>query len=228
MFLKKSYIVILIIIFTCQLSSAQEPPLQNIFNNLGYSLDIVSDEIYGDVFFQVQDSYAEIIAQYSSYQLSSAIGWYIGDLATNNNDWLIGGANTGLATQAAFPDIDDVFGLNLWTNYDGNNPNDFTWYSQSSLNYDGADHLRVFQNRLNGQLVPHSYVLAWEDLPNLGDADFQDIVIQLDGVQAVQGSGAPVNPGGGQNNPSAVPEPATMILFSLGLVGAGVIRRKKK
>ncbi len=32
----------------------------------------------------------------------------------------------------------------------------------------------------------------------------------------------------GEINPSAVPEPASMLLFGLGLVGAGIIRRKKK
>jgi Domain of unknown function (DUF4114) len=70
----------------------------------------------------------------------------------------------------------------------------FTWYSTSQvLNSDSAVHAVVFQI-LN---VSDEYVVAFEDLPiTRADCDFNDIVIQLDGVQVV-------------------PEPFSVIIWSL-------------
>lgn len=195
---------------------AFELELQQVFNDLGYSIDVFTDEIYGDVFFQVQETEAWIIEQYSALENGSALGWYTG---SDPDNWLIGGIYTGLPSHSFFPDISDVFGLTLWTNYSGLERQDYQWFTESSLNADIADHVHVYQNRLNGQLVPHSYVLAWEDLPNLGDADFQDMVIRLDGVQAVKGSGAPVHPG-------AIPEPVTLVLLGIGCGGLIWLRRR--
>jgi len=193
-----------------------ELALQQIFDDLGYSIDVFSDEIYGDVFFQVEESEAWIIEQYSSLERGSAMGWYT---AENADNWLIGGINTGLPSHAVLPDFTDVFGLTLWTNYSQLENQDYQWYSERLLNGDQADHVHVYQNRLEGQLVPHSYVLAWEDLPNLGDADFQDMVVRLDGVQAVRGSGAPVNPGG------EVPEPTSLMIMGFGLAAVFLCRK---
>ena len=55
-------------------------------------------------------------------------------------------------------------------------------------------------------------VVGFEDLPNLGDADFNDLVFSF-------------------TNTSTVPEPGTMGLLALGLVGlsgAGLARRRRK
>ena len=54
-------------------------------------------------------------------------------------------------------------------------------------------------------------VVGFEDLPNLGDADWNDLVFSFDNV-------------------ATVPEPGTMGLLALGLVGlsgAGIIRRRR-
>jgi hypothetical protein len=205
--------IVIACFFMANKSSAFELELQQVFNNLGYSIDVFTDEIYGDVFFQVQETEAWIIEQYSALENGSALGWYTD---SDPDNWLIGGIYTGLPAHSFFPDISDVFGLTLWTNYSGLEHQDYQWFSERSLNGDAADHVHVYQNRMNGQLVPHSYILAWEDLPNLGDADFQDMVVRLDGVQAVKGSGAPVNPG--------IPEPATILLMGVGCAGLILFR----
>ena len=79
------------------------------------------------------------------------------------------------------------------------------WYSRTSLNSDGDDHLISF--RYNGNsATEQTYLLFWEDLPDLGDEDFRDMVVSVR---------------------FAVPEPATLAVFGFGLVGLGFLRRRR-
>ncbi|PID81048.1 hypothetical protein CSB20_04225 [bacterium DOLZORAL124_64_63] len=54
-----------------------------------------------------------------------------------------------------------------------------------------------------------NYVVAWEDLPILGDHDYNDVVIELSGVRPT-------------------PEPGTVILMGLGLLGLGILQLRRK
>ena len=53
---------------------------------------------------------------------------------------------------------------------------DKTWFSEKSLNSDEADHVAVYNRSAN------TYLLAFEDFNNLGDGDYNDIVIEIDEV----------------------------------------------
>lgn len=203
-----------IVLFAAVPGFCFELQLQPLFNGLGYDTDVTIDEIVGDVFFQIQPDEIRVLEQISGFELSSAIGWYT---ENSSNNWLVGGDNTALPKTVQMPLIDEVFGINLWTNYDGHNSSDYVWYSELLRNEDLKDHCKVYKTRLNGHLVAHSYLLAWEDLPDLGDADFQDIVIRLDGVQAVQGSSVPVN--------RPVPEPSTLAFCLVGGFAALAVRK---
>lgn len=80
----------------------------------------------------------------------------------------------------------------------------YLWSSLVSDNIDGMDHMQTFV--ITGGTSAGNYVLAWEDLPDLGDADYQDLVVEVSGVQPV-------------------PEPTTILLFGLGVL---VLRKKHK
>jgi hypothetical protein len=91
-----------------------------------------------------------------------------------------------------------------------------TFYSQTSRNADGVDHLYAYQGTdtpfltgpLQGEFFSRQdYILAWEDLLGGGDGDYQDFVAVVQDI-------------------TPVPLPPAVVLLISGLVGlAGVSRR---
>lgn len=80
------------------------------------------------------------------------------------------------------------------------------WYSDTGLNWGGLDHF-VMYNAIdsNGNVIANRFLIAWEDL-NLGDTDYNDLVIEID-----------LSP--------PVPEPSTMALILMGIGGVAMRRR---
>jgi hypothetical protein len=112
------------------------------------------------------------------------------------------------------------------------------WYSDTSLNADGRDHMAAYQGKGNDTIwIPplapgiwdtDEYILAFEDLhqmhwgnqndvndgcPEWGDTqpDFVDFVVMVESVEPVE----------------TIPEPATLLLFVFGLIGVAGLNRKK-
>lgn len=104
---------------------------------------------------------------------------------------------------------------------------DQTYSSDPDLNHDGLDHMISFyfpqlegvsffidttgDGNQNGvvSLSADTYVLAWEDLPNGGDIDYNDTIFLVTKV-------------------APVPEPITALLFSSGFAAMAARRRKAR
>ncbi|HNY64057.1 MAG TPA: PEP-CTERM sorting domain-containing protein [Deltaproteobacteria bacterium] len=85
------------------------------------------------------------------------------------------------------------------------------WYANTLLNEDGKDHFVAFE--VPASLFSDSdsfrlYMLAFEDL-SMGDADYQDLVLFARTAA-----------------PAPVPEPGTLGLLGIGLMGLGILKRK--
>ncbi len=151
--------------------SETERSLQFLLDSLGYDIDVEEDELGLEVFCVSNgENYARMILEVAYAAPFTKSGYYqAGDTAnrfqlfTGSNhpgDWVdftVDGFNS--IGFYIFPAIQDI--------------NKY-WYSETGFNADDFDHLLVFPA---GQ--PNQYLLCWEDLPEGGDKDFQDLVLKV-------------------------------------------------
>jgi hypothetical protein len=116
-------------------------------------------------------------------------------------------ATMGSPTCAAF--AGDHFGFFLST------PTGNTYFSQSSLNADGIDHMVSYQGgagrgTIDGNpWLANEFILGWEDLFGGGDRDYDDFVVMVESVVSV-------------------PEPSGLVTLGLGLFALGFLTRRRK
>lgn len=131
----------------------------------------------------------------------------------NDGSVLVDSVDTGVDFAA------NLFGFFLDSTA-GSASNTGVWFSDTSLNSDGYDHMAAYQG--TGDLVelpgvtpgiwtPSEFILAWEDLSGaVADGDYDDFVVMIESVQPV-------------------PLPGAVWLFGTGLMAlVGFARRRRQ
>ncbi len=148
-----------------------ESSLQDYLDQLGYDIDVANDELGSALFCGVTGlNTATMVIEVAGSAVYSTSGYYAaGDTSVF---YQLFGPSDGPGDSVQFNFAPgDYFGCYMKPNLPGNN---HTWLTETSLNSDNFDHAWVFAT---GQ--PHEYLVCFEDLPNGGDADYQDLVIRL-------------------------------------------------
>ena len=141
-------------------STTVEPTLQEWFNQKSYAINVTTDETRIETF---PSGYYKltILAEIAAYAPKNNLSWYL--ISNGQLSYIFFGENT--TGDTAYFMADGAFGMCL-ESPDGN------FYTEAFRNEDGKDHALVF---INPNAV--GYIIAWEDLWKLGDADFQDFIL---------------------------------------------------
>ena len=155
--------------------AAGEPSLQEILDSLGYSIDVVNDELsLTQLAAPLGSSIAVLKVEMSTSFGSAYAGWY--DAADSTNKGQLFGPESHADDTTSFI----VTGAsNIGFYFIPGISGGYTWYTNPSYNRDLYDHAKVFATNVN----PNEYIFAFEDLKNGGDQDFNDLIILVQFAQ---------------------------------------------
>lgn len=151
--------------------SLREPELslQDLLDGLGYNINVSTDAISLSTFTPPSGKERAVVTlEHYGQSSDNPVGWYPYGSSGSTNQLFDENSLIGTEVVQMLAPGQEI-GLYLGPTLYGD-----TWYSESSLNWDLFEHIKVFATE-----TPDEYVIAWEDLPDGGDQDFNDAVISL-------------------------------------------------
>jgi hypothetical protein len=145
-----------------QLTADGEPKLQDWFIQNGYIINVTADET-GSETFKAGSYKMTVLAEFAAYAPLNNLSWYT--VGSEQLNYLFYGEN--VTDDSVYMSTNESFGFCLGS------PDGY-FYTESSRNNDSEDHALVFLNPNTS-----GYIVAWEDLWNIGDQDFQDFVFAV-------------------------------------------------
>ncbi len=175
-----------------QTASISEPSLQHFLDSLGYNIHVATDTLSLRVFpGNSPVNYVKILGQFAKAAKTKTAGFYKAGSPAVFTKIISPGSATGDSISFSTVDLSSVgwyFQPNL-----GEEDDHYTWYTETSLNVDHFKHALVFSAG-----KPAQFIIAFEDVKNGGDRDYNDFVILL-GLDDPDGDGIP---GSADNCPS--------------------------
>ncbi|MCX6831780.1 MAG: hypothetical protein NT028_06525, partial [candidate division Zixibacteria bacterium] len=156
---------------------ANELSLQQIFNDLGYGYINVATQETGIETWCVLpgQNLATMVIEVAGSATTAKSGWYVANNPTPLNQLFDGTAVPGSSASFSVSGSGSI-GFYMLPGLSGP---DYVWYTQSAMNSDFGsaflgNHAKVYRT-----VVPHEYLVCWEDLPEGGDQDWQDLVLKI-------------------------------------------------
>lgn len=139
-----------------------EPTLQDWFISNGYTVNVTADET-GLEIFEAGYYRVSVLAEFALYAPFNNVSFYFYHASDGKLGSILQGGHT--TDESFFFWAEEDFGLCLGS------PEGY-FYTEALRNEDKKDHALVFEDpRADG------YIVAWEDLWDLGDADYQDMIL---------------------------------------------------
>jgi hypothetical protein len=147
-----------------------EPSLQELLDSLGYTIDVANDELGWEAFCAAPGSQvAMILEQVAASATSASSGWYDAADSAAKYELFAPGDSAGDSTVFIIENADSI-GFYMTPNLTGYE----SWYTQNMYNNDGFDHALIFPTS-----NAHEYIIAFEDLKDGGDADYNDLIFRV-------------------------------------------------